>query len=135
MSGADYPKKALSHDNYSTDKWILSVFHDWFDPCPLNEKYKQMTISGSVVNGLKINWPNRTFINPPYSNPKPWVEKAILENKENGHTIALLLKHDSSTEWFRLLHEARANFLLVNGRLKHQTKTGAAFPSVIVILN
>jgi len=135
MSGSDYPKKSLSHDNYLTDEWILSIFNDWFDPCPLNDKYKQMTITGDVVDGLLIEWPNRTFVNPPYSNPKPWVEKAISVNSKEGSTVALLLKHDSSTEWFRLLHEAGANFLLVNGRLKHQTKTGAAFPSVIVILN
>jgi hypothetical protein len=126
MSGSDYPKRDLSSDNYKTDTWILRLFDGWFDPCPFNPEWQ--------VDGLKLNWPDRTFINPPYSNPKPWVEKAIEVNRQEGYTIALLLKHDSSTEWFRLLHEAGARALLVNGRLKHQTRTGAAFPSVIFIL-
>jgi hypothetical protein len=126
MSGRDYPKRSLSSDNYRTDTWILSMFEGWFDPCPLDPEWE--------VDGLRMRWPHRTFVNPPYSNPLPWVKKAILVNEEYEHTIALLLKHDSSTEWYRLLHEARAKFLLVHGRLKHQTGTGAAFPSVIVIL-
>lgn len=126
MSGSDHPKRALSSDNYKTDTWILRLFGDWFDPCPLDPDW--------AVDGLKLNWMDRTFVNPPYSNPKPWVEKAILVNQQEGYSIALLLKHDSSTEWYRLLHEAGAHILLVNGRLKHQTSTGAAFPSAIFIL-
>lgn len=126
MSGSDYPKRHLSSDNYRTDTWILKIFTGWHDPCPFNPDWE--------IDGLVIDWNKRTFVNPPYSNPLPWVEKAILENKINGSTVALLLKHDSSTKWYRLLHEAGAKFLLVNGRLKHQTKTGAAFPSVIAIL-
>jgi hypothetical protein len=126
MSGRDYPRRSLSSDNYRTDTWILEMFEGWFDPCPL--------VPDWLIDGLNIPWPHRTFVNPPYSNPLPWVHKAIAVNEEDGHTIALLLKHDSSTEWYRLLHEVGAHFLLVNGRLKHQTGKGAAFPSVIVIL-
>ena len=127
MSGKDYPKRSLSSDNYRTDKWILEIFDGWFDPCPFNPEW--------VEDGLSIDWPDRTFINPPYSKPLPWIKKAIATNKIYNHSIALLLKHDSSTEWFRLLHAAGAHFLLVNGRLKHQTSNGAAFPSVIAFLH
>ena len=127
MSGSDYPKRSLSHDNYKTDDWLkLGLFESWFDPCPLNEDW--------VVNGLDLDWVHHTFVNPPYSNPYPWVCKAIDERDQFGHTVALLLKHDSSTKWYKALHEAGAHFLLVNERLKHGTKTGAAFPSVIAIL-
>ena len=128
MSGSDYPKRALSSDDYRTDTWVQGMFENWFDPCPFGMREE------GLFDGLLLNWPHRTFVNPPYSNPKPWVQKAIEVNAQEGHTIALLLKHDSSTQWYRLLHQAGAHFLLVNGRLKHQTGTGAAFPSVIVIL-
>jgi hypothetical protein len=136
MSGKDYPRRALSHDNYQTDDWILSMIgRNYFDPCPLNE--------APLQDGLQLDWVEESkgyfniFINPPYSNPKAWIIKAIETSKSIDLDIAiiLLLKHDSSTEWYRLLHEAGAKFLLVNGRLKHQTARGAAFPSLIAVLN
>jgi len=111
-------------DNFKTDTWIQELFDGWFDPCPYNPDWE--------IDGLKIEWPNMPiFINPPYSNPTPFILKAI----EHPHTVALLLKHDSSTRWFKLLHEAGAHFLLVNGRLKHQTGSPAGFPSVIAVLS
>ena len=123
-------KKNPLSDSYKTDKWILKMFDGWFDPCPFNPNYNPLDDS----DGLVIRWNQNTFVNPPYSNPKPWVKKSIMEHKKYGCTIALLLKHDSSTEWYRLLHSAGAHFLMINGRLKHQTGTSCAFPSVIAIL-
>jgi len=111
-------------DNFRTDKWILQIFDGWFDPCPYDPDVE--------LDGLALEWPNLpVFINPPYSNPLPWVVKAI----HHSNTVALLLKHDSSTRWFKLLHEAGAHFLLVNGRLSHQTGRPASFPSVLAILS
>lgn len=134
----DYPRPK-KNDSWETDAWIQEVFplspsvvmcaqnNDyWFDPCPLNENY--------VRDGLKIPWMDKTFVNPPYSNPLPWVKKAIYENLEKQCTVVMLLKHDSSTEWYRLLHEAGAHFMMINGRLKYGSNKGAAFPSVLVFL-
>lgn len=117
-------------DKYETDSWIRALFpeHIWFDPCPIDWN------PNKHVSGLSIHWPTRTFVNPPYSNPLPWVVKAIEVNQNNGYTVVLLLKHDSSTEWYRLLHEAGARFLMINKRLKHCTKSVAAFPSVLAVL-
>jgi len=56
-------------DNYKTPDYLLKVFAGWFDPCPLNPNPK--------VNGLDLKWKNKTYVNPPYSNPLPWIEKAI----------------------------------------------------------
>jgi len=106
----------------------------WFDPCPLGSKHDALD--------PEFEWgPSRyagrrcVFVNPPYSNPKPWIERSIMENRDRGALVVLLLKHDSSTEWYRLLHEAGAHFLLVHGRLKHQTGTGANFPSMIAVIS
>ncbi len=125
-------------DKYETDNWLKYIFHDelYFDPCPINWN------KDIHASGLDMSWYERVaydnyygvFVNPPYSNPKPWVEKAISENKTNGIMIVMLLKHDSSTEWFRLLHEAGARLMMINGRLKHNTGKGAAFPSVLAVL-
>jgi hypothetical protein len=114
-------------DEYGTDNWLYyGMFDGWFDPCPLNANWE--------VDGLKIPWENQTFVNPPYSDPVPWIEKAIEERDLGGHTIALLLRHDTSTKWYRKLHAAGAHFLLINERLKHRTGRPCAFPSVLVIL-
>ena len=113
------------NDNYATDKKIMDLFDDWFDPCPLNEN--------PSFNGLNINWKNKTYVNPPYSKPRPWIIKAIEENKK-GKTIVMLLRMDTSTKWFKNLQEAGATFLWINGRLKFRTGKPANFPSMIAIL-
>lgn len=113
-------------DNYATDKCIMELFEDWFDPCPLNENW--------IKDGLNMEWKNKTYVNPPYSKPLPWINKAIEENKK-GKTIVMLLRMDTSTEWFKRLQEANAKFLWINKRLKFNTGKPANFPSMLVILN
>ncbi len=92
-------------DNYATDPRIMQLFEDWFDPCPLNTNILR------DFDGLGSDWEDRSFVNPPYSKPLKWIKKAIYENKK-GKTIVLLLKMDSSTEWFKLLKEAGALFIV-----------------------
>jgi len=115
----------MKNDNYATDESIMQIFDDWFDPCPLNPNYK--------IDGLKINWKDKTFVNPPYSNPLPFVKKAINENKK-GKRIIMLLRMDTSTKWFKNLQEAGALFMWINGRLRFNTGKPANFPSMIAIL-
>ena len=117
--------KTKESDQFPTDAFLMNVFEDWFDPCPLN--------SNPTINGLEIEWEDKTYVNPPYSSPKEWVIKAIGEHKK-GKRIVMLLKHDSSTEWYRLLHEAGARFCMFNRRLQHKTGKASNFPSILVFL-
>jgi hypothetical protein len=116
----------LTNDNYATDKSILEMFKGWFDPCPLNDN--------PDIDGLNINWEDRTYVNPPYSKPHLWVNKAIEENKK-GKTIVMLLRMDTSTRWFKDLQENGAKFLWISGRLRFQTGKPANFPSMLVLLS
>ncbi len=116
-------------DHYQTDKWLMEIFTGWFDPCPHIEY-----IEGISPNGLEIPWLNCTFVNPPYSNPLPWVEKAIEESR-TGKKIVMLLKHDSSTKWYRMLIEHGAKILMFQGRLQYRTGSSAPFPSILVVLS
>jgi hypothetical protein len=114
------------NDQYATPSWIKDkLFYGWFDPCPLNPKF--------LNDGLVVEWEPFTFVDPPYSNPSPWIDKAINESKL-GKTIALLVKHDSSTIWWAKLHEAGAHFLPIMGRLHFNGVGPAPFPSILVIL-
>jgi len=112
-------------DSWKTPNWPMKIFEDWFDPCPLNENWQ--------VNGLKIEWKEKTFVNPPYSNPLPWIEKAIEESKK-GKTIVLLLNVDTSTKWFAKLNESKSHFLWFAERLKFSEKNASPRPSMLAIL-
>lgn len=75
-----------------------------------------------------------TFVNPPYSDPEPWVDKAIEESKK-GKRIVMLLRVDTSTRWFAKLHECGAHFAWINGRV-HFSGEGrpANFASMLAFL-
>ena len=111
------------------------MLHTYYDPCPID-------YDGDVdESGLHIDWTvasglynNRIFVNPPYSNVTPWVQRAIQAYNE-GCQVYMLLKNDTSTKWFSMLHEAGAKFMFMNGRLRFSTGKTAPFPSMLVVLD
>jgi hypothetical protein len=120
--------KPSGHNNFGTPQWILKIFNGWFDPCPYDES--------PFFDGLKIDWGDKTFCNPPYTYTSQWVVKAIEENRK-GKTIVLLLRLDCSTKWFRKLIDAKAHILFINERVKFEHLDGtntARFPSFLAIL-
>ena len=118
-------------DHWGTPDWIMALFDGWHDPCP----------PFGAQDTLRGYWNHpRVYVNPPYSSPAPWVAKAI-RTASQGNTVAMLLKHDSSTQWYNQLKEAGARFLMIEGRLNYKSladegKTchASPFPSVIAIL-
>lgn len=100
----------MSNDLYETPSWIKEIFGDWFDPNPISKGELR------EFDGLG-EWKHKTFCNPPYSKPLPWVEKAIEENKK-GKTIVLLLKLDCYTKWFLKLMDAGAHIIFINEMVK-----------------
>lgn len=112
------------NDNWQTPKWLIEHFKNHFDPCPNNPKW----------NGLKLDWPSPTFVNPPYSNPLAWVKKAIKEAKK-GVSVVMLLRVDVSTKWYKLLMEHGCHIAFFNERLKFSGKKGSPnFCSMLVFL-
>lgn len=58
-------------------------------------------------NTLEIEWgsvapsiPGYVWMNPPYSSPLPFVQKAASENQVNGIGCVMLLPADTSVSWF-----------------------------------
>lgn len=121
-------KYQTGNDECATPNWIKEgMFSGWYDPCPLSQGLVER-------DGLNSDWPStKVFINPPYSKPLPWIERAIIESKK-GKIVALLVKHDSSTQWWAKLHEAGGHFLPIMGRINFYGGKPAPFPSVLVIL-
>ena len=85
-------------DDWATPDYIYNELNNEFDfnfdPCPLQHNTKKW-------NGLKIEWKERNFINPPYSRKlkEAFVLKAIEESKK-GKLCVMLLPVSTSTKLF-----------------------------------
>jgi len=112
-------------DNWETPKWLKEHFKHHYDPCPKNP----------TIDGLKSNWENPTFLNPPYSRPIKWIKKAIEQSKK-GISIVMLLRCDPSTKWYKLLMEYGCHVAFFNERLKFSDcKKSPNFASMLIYLN
>ena len=113
-------------DHWSTPHWLLDlIFPDgrFYDPCPLFG-----SLDTHEDGGLDADWPTDrpVFINPPYSDPVPWIRKAV---KHPG-PVVLLLRADPSTSWWAYSESFKITF--IGQRLRFgSARTAASFPSVI----
>ena len=122
--------KIKSSDNRATPKWLKDMFEDWFDPCPLNPN--------PTIDGLTLEWPDKTYVNPPYSRPAEWIFKAIEESKK-GKRIVILMRFDPTTKYFRALIEANSHIFYCGERLEfinpeEEKNYKSPFPSILVII-
>ena len=96
------------------------------DPCPIGG-----------LDGLERKWGKRCFVNPPYSNIRGFLEKALFEMAVMDCEIAVfLVPARVDTKWF---HEvalpANPEIRFIKGRLKFGgAKNSAPFPSMLIIL-
>lgn len=85
-------------DDWATDpnylKTVTSRIGEYFDPCPWHHDL-------ILWDGLKIDWKEVNFINPPYSEPNKtfFVNKAIEESKK-GKLCFMLLPVSTSTKLY-----------------------------------
>jgi hypothetical protein len=115
-----------SKDSSPSPRWLLEIFSDFFDPCPLNDNPK--------INGLEIPWKKKNYVNPPYSNKIPWIKKAI-EEQEKGNTTVMLLPFDTSAIWFFELVVPNAIILGFRGRLKLDNGKHPMYGNLLAIFN
>ncbi|AUR89915.1 DNA N-6-adenine-methyltransferase [Vibrio phage 1.134.O._10N.222.52.B8] len=62
------------------------------------------------------DWHTRNWCNPPYSNIRPWVEKAINE-MSSGRLTVMLIPADTSVKWFKLAFDNCSECHFISGRL------------------
>jgi len=112
------------NDGWTTPKWLMAHFSRHFDPCPENP----------LFDGLSRDWESPAFVNPPYSQPKLWIAKAI-EQQKLGTDVVLLLRADTSTGWFRSLVGANCHIAFFNERLRFSGSKGSPnFCSMLIFL-
>lgn len=114
-------------DHWSTPPSLYSdldsEFHFDDDPCPLR--------GDLLSDGLSREWGKSVFMNPPYSNPTPWVKKAYQESQK-GKVVVGLLRGDTSARWFHDWVLDKATLRFIKGRVKFNGKP-APFASIIAI--
>jgi hypothetical protein len=95
-------------DAYCTPSWLTTRLpFVQCDPCS-NPRSTVRAVERYLLDngqdGLKLPWWPSVFINWPYSDPMPWVEKLLAEIAVERVKYAIILpKHDHSTEWWSKL--------------------------------
>lgn len=115
-------------DSWQTPKWLFNYFSKMaggfqLDAAADDVNHLCAEYFTEEDDGLSQEWPEKAsvWLNPPYSDPYPWVEKAIEQVLDNNCTVYMLLPDDISNAWFRLAYDnaAEAYMLLHNGRPKN----------------
>lgn len=60
-----------------------------FDPCPLEPSF----------DGLAVEWGQRNFVNPPYSEIRKWVEKGIEQLRKGRLSVFLITVRTGGRYW------------------------------------
>jgi phage N-6-adenine-methyltransferase len=114
---------------WTTDHWAtpVDVVQDLerefgrfdLDACATKRSAKAPQFFTPRENGLRQRWHGRVFLNPPYSQPEPWLKKAIEEiGARRCSLVVALLPSDVSTGWFHDLVKDRAEIRFWRGRIR-----------------
>ena len=109
MEGLDI---AITSDDWYTPKWLFEALACEFDidVCAPYEGVAWLPAKkhySLVDDGLSQDWQGFIWMNPPYSDPLPWVRKFI----ENGQGIALV--PTSTGKWMIELWEAATTWIIL----------------------
>ena len=108
-------------DRWGTPQWLYDYYNERYhftlDAAaePLTAKCEHYyTIED---NCLAQSWAGETvWLNPPFSNPLPFVFKAVLER--HHATTVMLVRDDCSTKWFKLCLMHATEIIRLQDRLK-----------------
>lgn len=115
-------------------EWLNSSFNFTHDVACTRINAKARYLGPDTLN---LPWGPRNYLNPPYSNPEPFLEKAYKETLYDRLTVALV-KHDHSTMWWKTWVEHHTLKIPVPWRLRHYldgkpTTEVGNFPSTVLI--
>lgn len=98
-----------------------------FDPCPLEDPRP-------LWNGLEISWGFNNYVNPPFSDIKKWVEKALKEAEEGKQSVFLITARISSKYWFDLIWPKARSIWFLEGATQFAGYTGKLPVPLAVVL-
>jgi phage N-6-adenine-methyltransferase len=89
------------------------------DPCCRPETAKAPLFFTKDDDGLQQAWCGRVWVNPPYSDPRPWIERAIrATNEREARSVVMLLPAAIDTTWFHDLVLPHGDVVFMRGRIK-----------------
>lgn len=100
------------------------------DPCAEPQTAKAPRFFTIRENGLTAIWRGRVFLNPPYSNPTPWLQRAV-EHAREGNLVVALLPASTDTNWFHDLVLPNAEVRFIRQRVRFIGWRGTPIPSPI----
>lgn len=129
--------------NGGTDEWLtppeliaaLGSFD--LDPCspgdrrPWNTAKRHLSL---IEDGLRTPWEGRVWLNPPYSDVRPWLTRLA----DHGHGTALIFARVETALWFEQVWPRATGVLFLRGRLNFhyldgkRAKANSGAPSVLV---
>lgn len=101
---------------------ISCLGHFDLDCCGLQTHRTADRIISLPENGLAIEWTGRVWCNPPYSNPKPWIERMYA----HGNGVALVLA-STGTRWFQDYCFTASGILFLSSRPRFTRLDGSRF--------
>jgi phage N-6-adenine-methyltransferase len=135
LLGAAYRAAMLDdeHDHHDGDEWgtpveiierVRAFYGGQIDCDPATNLVAQRIVRATRYytkeqDGLGREWRGKTFLNGPYSNIAPWVNKLISEYAAGRVTEAICLTHAcTDTEWFYLLRSVASAICFTRPRIK-----------------
>jgi len=113
-----FPAKGV-HDNKPTPKVLYDII--------INQlKFTDVCLDRSKFNAVVKLWPDHSYCNPPFSNKKPFILRAIASNKILHSEILLYLPFDSTVSWFKTLYQNNVLIMVFMKRMWH-----AKFPHAL----
>jgi phage N-6-adenine-methyltransferase len=81
-------------------------------------------------DGLKCPWFGRVWLNPPYSKPRPWLERAHrATSTREAEMVVALLPASVDTGWFHDAVLPYAELRFIRGRVRFLGWEGTPIPS------
>lgn len=123
--------------NWTSDKWAtplefvrqLEMEFGQFDLDPCCEEHTAKASTFYVEDGLTRPWFGNVFLNPPYSKPRPWLERAYVATHDEDATVVALLPVRTDTRWFHEAVLGRAELRFIQGRIHWIGWAGTPIPS------
>lgn len=125
-------------DHWGTPDSIFEILEragfsprDWYDPCPFKG-----------VSGLESfnEWETMNWVNPPFSEPAPWIRRAFDERTKNGKITAMVLPAYTDRKWWlnvlqpmlvnhplevQVVHIGRHKFIPLDGQKESSPRFGS----------
>ena len=129
-------------DRLETPPWFFKrwaeVFNFTFDAAASEQNH---LVPNWSDDSLDLDWVAEakggvTWLNPPYSNPGPFLLKAGNTRLKGGNVVALI-KYDTSVAWYWEYVHGKADIILIPKRLRFYldgkaTEHTASFPNALL---